>query len=140
MLLFYFVKNPLDDTYITKCQLPLETQQSIPFEAYTFTSLPALHCIPLSHDLLLLFTDTQIHHILLLDQQHHITPLPTQDTISEHQRELSQVSANFQKSIQKRDQLIESIKGQYAELMNTATRYREEAIKWHQKYMDATSF
>ena len=33
-----------------------------------------------------------------------------------------------------RDQLIESIRKQYDELMETAIKYREEAIKWHNKF------
>lgn len=41
----------------------------------------------------------------------------------------------LRQDLQYRNQLIESIKSQYEELMETATRYRDEAKKWRDKYV-----
>ena len=166
LLLFYFIKNPVSDTYILKCCLPLESGKTIDLDSYTFSSLPNLHIIPLIGQLLLLFTDTSLINSLSISENFHITPLFSNDTlsdtsakyeealnalrtsheteqttlISQHQAELSQTIAGFQDSLHQRDQLIESIKAQYAELMNTAIQYREEAKKWRQKYIDEKTF
>lgn len=42
---------------------------------------------------------------------------------------------NSARVIQEKDQIIESIKSQYEELMDTAEKYREEAKKWRDKYI-----
>lgn len=166
LLLFYFVKNPVSDAYILKCCLPLEKGKSIELDSYTFPSLPSLHIIPLMGQLLLLFTDTSLINSLSISENFQVTPLFSNDTlsdtsakyeealnelrtsheteqatlISQHQAELSQTIAGFQDSLHQRDQLIESIKAQYAELMNTAIQYRAEAKKWRQKYIDEKDF
>lgn len=166
LLLFYFVKNPVSDTYILKCCLPLEEGKHIDLDSYTFSSLPNLYIITLAEQLLLLFTDTSLSTSLSISVDFQVAPLFTSNAlsdtsakyeetlnelrashemeqaalISQHQAELSQTIAGFQDSLHQRDQLIESIKAQYAELMNTAIQYREEAKKWRQKYIDEKSF
>jgi len=43
----------------------------------------------------------------------------------------------LQQDLKYSQELIESIKGQYQELMDTATQYREEARKWRSQYIAA---
>lgn len=45
----------------------------------------------------------------------------------------------LQQDLQDSRELIESIKAQYGELMDTATKYREEARKWRNQYISACS-
>lgn len=45
-------------------------------------------------------------------------------------------NAKSEADLANRDQLIESIRKQYDELMETAIKYREEAIKWHNKFYE----
>ena len=45
----------------------------------------------------------------------------------------------LQQDLQDSRELIESIKAQYGELMDTATKYREEARKWRSQYIAACS-
>lgn len=166
LLLYYFIKNPVTETYIPKCCLPLDGGKNIDLDNYTFSSLPTLNIIPLAEQLLLLFTDTSLITSLSFSEDFEVTPLiignelsdtsanyekeinelrsfhETQQAtlISQHQAELSQTITSFQNSLHQRDQLIESIKAQYAELMSTAIQYREESKKWRQKYIDEKSF
>ena len=45
------------------------------------------------------------------------------------------VAEKAKQEISQRDAIIESAKRQYNELMDTATKYRDEAIKWRGKFL-----
>ena len=60
---------------------------------------------------------------------------------SEHSQKQHELEKNFSMKlnqlsaqIAKRDKLIESAKVQYNELMETAIKYRDEAVKWRNKF------
>lgn len=58
----------------------------------------------------------------LSDAQHVAEKLQTQN---------ARLEAALQSQEQTHNATIESVRAQYSELMNTATRYREEAARWH---------
>ena len=48
---------------------------------------------------------------------------------------LNDREAQLLEEIERLNRTIESIKAQYAELMDVALQYREEARKWYNKYL-----
>lgn len=50
-------------------------------------------------------------------------------------RESQEREKALREEIQRLNQTIESIKIQYEELMDVARQYREEAIKWYNKFL-----
>ncbi|MCM1039376.1 MAG: hypothetical protein NC434_08635 [Ruminococcus sp.] len=177
LILFYFVKNPVDNSYCLKSLLPLAPEQKLilPGTLFSsnaassdsgeavFASLPELHLLSAGTTLLVhLSHDTQefiftINESLQCDK---LTPEPSvppeefarykeeslqnREILSLTQTELdkskellaktqTQVS-RLQSDLSSREQLIESIRRQYEELMDTAMKYREEAAKWYHKF------
>ena len=54
---------------------------------------------------------------------------------SQLKKELSEETEQLRSEIAKRNAIIDSAKRQYDELMNTAIKYRDEAIKWRNKFV-----
>lgn len=159
LILFYFVKNPVNNSYCLKSLLPFQLEQkfslpgtlfsseaspSSPGEA-VFSSLPALHILPVDGALLVHLSCGREEYIFTINESLQCDKLnKTQEMLSFAQTERSKSEELFseaQKQISKlqsdlsaRDQLIQSIRRQYEELMSTAIKYREEAVKWHNKF------
>ena len=169
LILFYFVKNPVNNSYCLKSLLPFQPEQKLllPGTLFSseaspsasgeavFSSLPALHIFPVDGALLVhLSHDGESHDRESLDREEYIFTIneslqcdklnKTQEMLSFAQTERNKnegLLSEAQKQISKlqsdlsaRDQLIQSIRRQYEELMSTAIKYREEAVKWHNKF------
>lgn len=187
LILFYFVKNPVDNSYCLKTTFPLQPEQKLllPGDLFSteaassvsgeavFCSLPALHVLPVGGELIVhLSHDTEefvfsINESLQCDKlcrnQEMLSQVQTEldknkgmlsraqteldknkEMLSQTQTELDksrELLAQTQKQISRlqsdlsgRDQLIQSIRKQYEELMDTAMKYRDEAVKWHNKF------
>lgn len=209
LILFYFVKNPVDDSYCLKALLPFHPEQKLTAAnkfseaqhiALRFAKLPSLRIItiPAKSALLIHLSDEEKEYIFSVTEtlqcerfyadsalpfqelaqcregweksqkalqqtqeeleQINITLIKTQNELERNKEMLQQTqeerNANKQACLQaqealarskeqntkseadlaNRDQLIESIRKQYDELMETAIKYREEAIKWHNKF------
>lgn len=61
------------------------------------------------------------------------------DEWEEKQYKSREETEHLRQDLQYSKQLIESIKSQYEELMDTATKYREEAKKWRDQYIASCS-
>ncbi len=160
LILFYLVKNPLDDSYCIKSICPFATENSV-LLPQSFLTQPTLHCIPLKTGLLLVAETAQQQCILLVHnngtveslcsfenqlnarieelQKEHASKLSAME--NEYAAHLAQVEAgltsqlsSLKSELYKRNKMIESAKLQYNELMDTATKYRDEAIKWRSKF------
>lgn len=177
LILFYFVKNPVDNSYCLKTLLPLQAEQKfiLPGSLFSsntestvlgegiFATLPSLRILPVGEMLLIHLSHDTEEFIFTIDESlqcsklmpEHSVPLEelteykeksrkSDEMLSIAQTELNkskELLANTQTQISKlqsdiaaRDQLIQSIRRQYEELMDTATKYREEAVKWHSKF------
>ena len=187
LILFYFVKNPIDNSYCLKSLLPFQPEQrflipgtlfssektpSVSGEA-VFPSLPTLHILPVGGSLLahlscdgkeFIFTVNESLQCDKLNKNQEMLSLAqaeldknrealslTQTELDRNREVLSHTQAELgrnkellsetqkqisrlQSDLSARDQLIQSIRRQYEELMDTAMKYREEAIKWHNKF------
>lgn len=177
LILFYFVKNPVDNSYCLKSLLPFQPEQKLLlpktlFSTQTesaitgeaiFPSLPTLHILPVGASLLVrLCLDTEeftfsINESLQCSKLIPESSVPFED-LAQYKEEnrktaemlsLAQTKldknkelfadtqnqiAQLQSNLSERDRIIQSIRRQYEELMDTATKYREEAIKWHDKF------
>ncbi|MBE5877989.1 MAG: hypothetical protein E7290_14045 [Lachnospiraceae bacterium] len=149
LLLFYVVKNPLNESFCIKCICPFypDAKLSIPHQ---FSILPTLHLIPFSNGLILVIESDEDAKMLFIQNNFCIMPLHYDDTDykamieklqSEHSQKQHELEKNFSMKlnqlsaqIAKRDKLIESAKVQYNELMETAIKYRDEAVKWRNKF------
>ena len=54
---------------------------------------------------------------------------------TEHCEREQHIKEQYERELEQKDLLIESIKQQYEELMQVAQTYREEAIKWRSKFL-----
>ncbi len=159
LLLFYFVKNPVNNSYCLKSLLPLEPEQKflLPGTLFSstetpsasgeavFRSLPALHILSAGGSLLVCLSHDMEEFIFTINESLKCDKLSkTREMDSATQTELNknkELLTETQKQLSKlqselsgRDQLIQSIRKQYEELMDTAMKYREEAVKWHNKF------
>lgn len=191
LILFYFVKNPVDNSYCLKSLLPLQPEQKLLLPGSLFSSdaaasehseavfstLPTLHILADSASLLVqLSLDTE-KFVFSIDESLQCRKLipessiPAEDLIQcqEESRKNQEMFSHAQTELEKnkgmlslaqaeleknkelltetqnqiaklqsdlvsRDQLIQSIRRQYEELMDTAMKYRDEAAKWHGKF------
>lgn len=159
LILFYFVKNPVDNSYCLKALLPFQPEQklsppraplsekaspAVPGEA-VFSSLPSLHILSAGDSLLVCLSHETEEYVFSIDKSLQCDPLcKNSEMLSHTQTELDKSKAllaemqkqisQLQSDLSSRDQLIESIRRQYEELMDTAMKYREEATKWHNKF------
>ncbi|MCM1181992.1 MAG: hypothetical protein NC337_01295 [Roseburia sp.] len=177
LILFYFVKNPVDNSYCLKTLLPFQPEQrlvlpealfsstseaSAPGEA-VFGSLPALHILSVGSMLLVYLLHETQEFVFSVNESLHCDRLAAESAFpfeelaqcrEESRKSLEMLSlaqteleknktllaqaqqqiSRLQSDLSGRDRLIQSIQGQYEELMNTAIKYREEAVKWHNKF------
>ncbi len=160
LLLFYLVKNPLDDSFCIKSICPFATENSV-ILPQSFSSKPVLHFTPLKTGLLLIAEADGQEYILLIHNNGSVDALSSFEATltariealeKEHAAKLSTIENEYtthlakmeagltsqlsamKTELFKRNKMIESAKLQYNELMDTATKYREEAIKWRSKF------
>lgn len=139
LLLLYFLKNPLNDTFLLKGIFPF-TQKEMTF-LENFSELPTLHVISNTNLLLLWISTSYQNGYYLLDSASVLKPLSDENKIQKltdsFQQKLTEADTTIltlRQQITEQNQLIESIKSQYNELMDTAHQYRNEAIKWRENY------
>ena len=138
LLLFYILKNPLNDSYLCKGILPLEDISSndnyAPIEVGLFQSLPAVKTVPTKNNLFFIVDDGDTHHVSLVGEDF------TLQTCEDHSKCESALQVqgekihSLQASLQQKEALIAHIKKQYEDLMETAKKYLEEALKWYEKF------
>lgn len=159
LILFYFLKNPVNNSYCLKSVLPFQPEQKLLlpgtlFSSETapsdsgeavFSSLPTLRILSMGGTLLVHLSHDREEFIFTISESLRCDKLDkTQETLSFTQAELDkskELLTEAQKQISKlqsdlsgRDELIQSIRKQYEELMDTAMKYRDEAVKWHDKF------
>ena len=166
LMLFYIIKNPLDESYCLKGLFPLDDTSALSLPDERFSDMPAFHIIMLRNSMIVYLGDGKKELIFRLNENLVCETLvsepqlkgrykellsqskadidaqklelgQTKENLSQAQEELAAVreqASKYAAELDMRDKLIESIKKQYNELMDTATQYRAEAIKWHDKY------
>ena len=132
LLLFYSVKNPLDDTYLLKGIFPDEKTKRFHFPT-SFADIP--NVTPLITDTLSLICILAGNQISFWQIGDNLSlsklKLINENALSD---KYNAEIAHLRQELSTRDTMIESAKRQYNELMDTATKYREEAIKWRNKF------
>ena len=172
LMLFYFVKNPVNERYLLKCVFPATSEKRISFSE-DYNDTPVINVISTTKYLYLYLETSESFQVLQIDDslsyiklvpQHTLTTQEASDyenrinqLINIHSEELHQQQIHFETQlntitnqvkkdlsieiehlkaeISKRNIVIDSAKQQYDELMNTATTYRNEAIKWRNKFI-----
>lgn len=146
LLLLYFVKNPLDETYLLKIIFPFEMTKP-EFSSPPFPALPQLQCLNLNDTLIISCRLPEECCIYQLNQDFNCTDVQflTSESLkslqNDYKNQYLQEYSNYResldilkKTIEEKDILIDKISLQYDELMNTALRYKEEAAKWYHKF------
>ena len=146
LLLFYFVKNPLDETYLLKLIFPLETVE-IDFTSPAFPSLPKVQFLQLNDLLIFSCKLPSEYYIYQMNENFEcsgvqfIAETAFESLKNDFENKYAKELTNYQKKltvlnkkIEEKENLIDNIRSQYDELMNTALRYKEEAAKWYHKF------
>lgn len=160
LILFYLVKNPLDDSYCIKTICPFAAENNV-LLPQNFSTQPTLHFKTLDSGLLLVAEEENQEFILLIHndgsieslssfeskltaridqlQKEHSSKLQTIE--NEYTGRLAKLEAGFttqlstlKTELYQKNKMLESAKLQYNQLMDTATKYRDEAIKWRSKF------
>ncbi len=141
LILFYMIKNPLDNRYALRMLLPFETDldsHSISLPDISFSTLPTIKSFPTENTLFLQLYTTEQHHFLSLSGNYKTTIYEDATTYKQNIQLLSDKVAMLEPQIRQKDIILQSqeatissIKNQYNELMDTAVKYREEARKWY---------
>ena len=133
LLLFYSIKNPLDDTYLLKSVFPMQKEKKLNLSV-SFSDVPMIYpLISGTKAFLSIIAGTEISFWQIHNSQ-KISRLSLMDENTPDDKLLHEIS-RLQKELSIRDTMLESAKHQYNELMETATKYREEAIKWRSKFL-----
>ncbi len=131
LLLTYFVKNMLDDTYFLKCIFPFENNRTLTIN-YSAKELQKPNII--SYPDLLIISLTP-EYTMYVDSDFNITnDLQQNEVLSKETASLRDTITRLQKESEEKSAIIESIKVQYNQLMDTAIKCRDEAIKWRSKF------
>ena len=111
--------------------------------------MPTAQCVSVKGDVLLTVAGDTAARYFLLDPQGECIVLEGEKSwLSRYASVWNQEKQNWenkekmqmqtmlqlQKNIEQKDAVLESVKRQYEELMNTATQYRDEALKWRSRY------
>lgn len=146
LLLFYVIKNPINEAYCLKALFPFDVQRHIMLPEKSFESCPDVNIV-YSENYMLVYADDDASRLALyFDSQINCTVLESRDESTEQISRLKQsltdsgeqISrlkqslADREEQLAEKDDIIENIKAQYEELMDTAMKYREEAAKWHE--------
>lgn len=127
LLLVYAVKNPVNNTYLIKGILPFEKERSFSVPDI-FSSSPEISYLTSATCLILSVCCKEENRFYEVTDDFQCIPLYSEKTISEKKLQ------PYKDEIKQQKDIIESIKNQYEELMQTAYRYREEAMKWQSKF------
>ncbi len=140
LLLFYCEKNT--EQYKLHCVCPLgdEFLLALPYQSKL---LPQLHVTATRNNLYLTLTTDFEEVNYCMNNHFELQPFTIEQSrnLKEDIEELKQSIEYLQNQnqaqismIEKQQQMIESAKSQYSELMHVATVYKEEAIKWRSKF------
>lgn len=164
LLLFYLVKNPVNEQFLLKCVFPDQPEKRLLFTE-EFSDTPIIRLVASSDYLYVHIQTNQDTYTLQIDDTLHCCRLLPHTTLTteeakqyelrirqlstEHDAKLRQQQLTFEQQLKeqsaqndqlrleltKRNALIDSARHQYDELMNTAIQYRNEAIKWRNKFV-----
>lgn len=123
LIFTYIVENPVDDSYCFKCMYPLEDDCHTHTYNLNFNNRPNQNISYFNNSLLFNFYNECSDTCILITPDKKIEPFSPHEKID-----------FLKNTLEKKDALIESIKKQYLELYDTASKYREEAIKWRNKF------
>jgi len=131
LYLFYMIRNPLSDTESLKCVKPLKEGDEVELPE----QLNSIDMFQISR--------IQEKNILFADEFYEIGEGATFTMLSRGGVEVRKASVDerdtivdsYKQRLWEKDQVIESIKSQYNELMEIANEYRSEALKWRKKFM-----
>lgn len=122
LIIIYISHNPLDNTYCLKCSYPFDLNPDINITGR----------VDLAPDFNVMSVGDRIYVHAAIKEKNGIVMIDKKgmnklyDTASAKKI----FSQKYEEEILKKDAIIESIKKQYQELMQTASRYRDEVIKW----------
>lgn len=137
LLLLYLVKNPLDDTFILKCISPVKPDYAVSIPMI-FSEIPNVKTFSCEHMLYIIISEqgTSVWSITPDLTLHRYNESFDKESIE------NEISSRYTDELNRREliimqqnDIIESIKKQYNDLMETATKYRDEAIKWRSKFI-----
>lgn len=165
LILFYAVRNPVNDTYTLHAAFPLKEAQPIRLPG-VYEKLPVFRPVSDNRGVFLAVSGNQETQIFYVNQNGNVISYQSGEMLEKLQTELESIrsrlrerEAEYEKQRRQEEQhgeteaqlrrqlsekteeigrqaaLIESIKKQYNELMETAVQYREEARKWYRKLM-----
>lgn len=123
LLLIYVLNNPVDNNYLIRCILPLSPDTTICFP-HSYATPPVIHCVQCSSMLALLIEYDGICDFYYIDENLSLKEFPNN----------APDTTPYEAKIMEQNEIIDSIKAQYQELMETAIRYRDEANKWYRKF------
>ena len=126
LYLFYFVINPLNNSYLLQATCPFE-QTSLSWSPLVFSKLPGIQFIDSGNNMILVCNEKDAVSFYKIDKFNNCEKV-TFISYNEIQKQTNELLAQ-------KDSQIAYIKRQYDELMNTATSYRDEAAKWYNRYV-----
>ena len=133
LILFYAMKNPLDGTYYLRCRMP-EAPDKERACLHLFENMGIMEADPP-----MIQTISCIGGMLLVVDPERMIWWDEEGNggwIAKSDRQKQEtLRVSFQEKLDQKDQIIESIKQQYEELMKVAETYRQEAIKWRNKFL-----
>lgn len=141
LLLFYIIKNPIGNNYYIKALFPLYPEKHITVTDKSFSACPVILAFPAGKGILIHAFVENTPHLFYMDHSFCCREIDIFSDNSDktvkaqadsEKSALLEKTAQLQKELQERDAIIESIKQQYENLMETASRYKAEAEKWHE--------
>lgn len=170
LLLFYAVRNPVNDTYSLKVLCPFQSGRHILLPEGSFEGCPDISALHSGNRLLVYAGDGAARQVLCFhdDLQYSVLEdtekslqaeqafsaceaqlAEREERLSECETKLAEREAQLEErgvrlsereaqlaeqdiQLAERDRVIDHIRAQYEELMDTALKYREEAAKWHE--------
>lgn len=141
LLLLYFIYSPEKGTYRMCGEMVFEEKKfTLPKE---FDQLPEYSAQVRREQMILAFFLPEYSECYVSERFGSFAKLKhaadfENDSVKlqqDFQKKLQSEQNRYAAELQKKDAVIESIKKQYEDLMDTAGKYREEAIKWRKKYL-----
>ncbi len=137
LLLFYILKNPLNDSYLCKGVLPFaDAKENTPaaIEVGLFHTLPVVKIISTIEKLFLIIDSGDRHEVFVVGEDLLLHSCEDHTKCQSALQAQEEKMRNLQASLLQKEALIAHIKKQYEELMETAKKYKEEAQKWYVKF------
>ena len=155
LLLFYTIQNPVDNSYSVKCVFPFQNDISFTIPD-SFPLLPKLIVIPADDYVFINIYNDFYHKILQMDTEYQCHTLGSrQDFTEERSEDFKQKIEQLEQQIEEQNSMIDNLESQleekenalrnqsamiesatkqYNELMDVASQYRDEAVKWRSKF------